>query len=86
MALCRKTVQESDVESDWFELGVQWPSVKKQREKGLIIMYLFKTFFSALDCQLFLSFQANTSGNTSLPRSLERNLYSEAQTRYHQVQ
>lgn len=51
MALCRKTVQESDVESDWFELGVQWPSVKKkkEREKGLIIIYLFKKFFSALD-------------------------------------
>ena len=31
MALCRKTVQESDVESDWFELGVQWPSVKKKK-------------------------------------------------------
>ena len=51
MALCRKTVQESDVESDWFELGVQWPSVKKKKkkEKGLIIIYLFKKFFSALD-------------------------------------
>lgn len=50
MALCRKTVQESDVESDWFELGVQWPSVKKKKkEKGLIIIYLFKKFFSVLD-------------------------------------
>lgn len=41
MALCRKTVQESDVESDWFELGVQWPSVKKKkRERERINNYL----------------------------------------------
>lgn len=40
MALCRKTVQESDVESDWFELGVQWPSVKKKKERERVNNYI----------------------------------------------
>lgn len=49
MALCRKTDQESDVESDWFELGVQWPSVKKELKKGFVIIYILLKFFSVLD-------------------------------------
>lgn len=48
MALCRKTDQESDVESDWFELGVQWPSVKKE-ERIRNYTYILLKFFSVLD-------------------------------------
>ena len=59
MALCRRTVQESDVESDWFEPGVQWPSVRKKWKKKericnyisilkiLLCTRLFACFFSA---------------------------------------
>lgn len=82
MALCRRTDQESDVESDWFELGVQWPSVKKEWKKGFIITYILLKFFSVLDyLPVFFSSASMVTLmaiNTSLPKSSHRNLYLEA--------